>query len=176
MQHQSSSSNMVFDQNTGGPSSTPFTSEPSNVAHAPSRPRPPIEKEVTLRSPDKTPIWSTHYLDPSLRTFGLSQNLTNVATMAFSGLSSGDKARYNNSTGAPADGVAKAAKEWVVPPDGRFISETGGIELGLGVVDSGAQGWGKEKGRKRARIEVMSKSGGIRVDLVHNADFSCWTG
>jgi hypothetical protein len=58
------------------------------------------------------------------------------------------------------------AKDWVVSPDARFQSENGGIEIGLGVIDSGAQSWGSEKSRRRARVEVMSRTGGIKVDLV----------
>lgn len=58
------------------------------------------------------------------------------------------------------------AKDWVVPPDGKFQSENGGIEIGLGVIDSGMQDWGNDKGRKRARVEVTSRMGGIKVDIV----------
>lgn len=86
--------------------------------------------------------------------------------MALSSLSSGQKERYDQTIGAPIEGLARMAKDWVVPPDGRFHSENGGIEIGLGVIDSGARGWGNDKGRKRARVEVVSRTGGIKVDVV----------
>jgi hypothetical protein len=62
--------------------------------------------------------------------------------------------------------MARLAKEWFVPPDGQFQGDKGPIELGIGVVDRGDAEWGREKGRKRARVEVGNRSGGIKVDLV----------
>jgi len=156
----------------GAPEYPPAQSSGSSVispaSSTISRPRPEAEKEVTLRATERTPIWSTHYLDPCLRNplVNLPQQVTNIANIALSGLSSGPKERYDSTIGAPIDGLARMAKEWVVPPDGRFHSENGGIELAIGVIDSGMQGWGRDKGRKRARVEVMSKSGGIKVDVV----------
>lgn len=93
-------------------------------------------------------------------------SVTNIANVALSALSSGPKESYNEDIGAPIDGLARAAKEWIVPPDGRFFTEYGGMELGIGVIDSGVEGWGREKGRKRARVEAISKTGGIKVDIV----------
>ena len=58
------------------------------------------------------------------------------------------------------------AKEWAVAPDGRFVSENGGIELGIGIIDGGGTEWGRDKGRQKARIEVVSKYGGVKVDVV----------
>ncbi|KAK8854873.1 hypothetical protein IAR55_003612 [Kwoniella newhampshirensis] len=154
----------------GAPDFPPMlTSEPSSMSvPTASRPRPEAEKEVILRATDKTPIWSTHYLDPCLRQnlVNLPHQVTNFANVALSGLSSGPKTTYNTTIGAPIDGLAKAAKEWIVSPDGRFISEHGGVELGVGVVNAGGDGWGKDKGRKKARVEVVSKSGGIKLDIL----------
>ncbi|OCF40825.1 hypothetical protein I317_05360 [Kwoniella heveanensis CBS 569] len=131
-------------------------------------PKRDAEKEVFLRATDKTPIWSTHYLDPSLRQslINVPHQVTNVANIALSGLSSGPKERYNSTIGAPIDGLARAAKDWAISPDGRFVSEHGGQELGVGIINSGGDGWGRDKGRKKARVEVVSKSGGIKVDVV----------
>ena len=58
------------------------------------------------------------------------------------------------------------AKEWVIKPDARFVAQDGGVEVVVGVVDSGNREWGNDKGRKRARVEVESKHGGIKVDVV----------
>ena len=134
----------------------------------PERPRPATEKEVFLRATDKTTIWSTHYLDPCLHSsfVNVPHQVTNVANIALTGLSSGSKTRYNSSVGAPIDGLARAAKEWIVPADAKFVSELGGIEVGVAVVDGGGDAWGKEKGRKKARVEAISKQGGIKIDLV----------
>lgn len=126
------------------------------------------ESHAELRADGKTPIWSTHYLDPFLKEalFLVHPQVSNVANMALSGLASAPKSRFNTTIGAPIDGLAKLAKDWVIPADGKFVSEAGAIELGLGVVDCGSEGWGKEKGRKKARVEVQSKSGGVKIDLV----------
>jgi hypothetical protein len=86
--------------------------------------------------------------------------------MALSGLAGGEKTGWNSTTGAPIDGMARLAKEWFLPPDGRFTADKGPIELSVGVVDAGETGWGREKGRKRARVEVVNKAGGIKVELV----------
>ena len=86
--------------------------------------------------------------------------------MALSGIAGGEKTGWNSTTGAPMDGMARLAKEWFLTPDGRFTGDKGPIELGVGVVDAGETGWGREKGRKRARVEVINKAGGIKVDLV----------
>jgi len=137
---------------------------------SPTRPRPGAEKEVFLRASDKTPIWSTHYLDPCLRTslINVPHHVTNAANIALTGLSSGPKTTYNQTIGAPVDGLAKAARDWIVPADARFVSETGGIEVGVAVVDGGGDAWGREKGRKRARVEASSKQGGIKIDIVRS--------
>ncbi|WWC71671.1 uncharacterized protein I206_105629 [Kwoniella pini CBS 10737] len=128
------------------------------------------EKEVLLRAQDRMCIWSTHYLDPTLKEsiFQVPHQVSNAANIALSGLSSGPKTRYDSTIGAPIDGLAKMAKEWVVAPDARFMSEHGGIELGLGIINSHQveDAWAKDKGRKKARVEVTSRSGGIKVDLL----------
>lgn len=92
------------------------------------------------------------------------QQVSNIANAAMSSFNAG--ARENGNGGSRMDELARMAKEWVAPPDGRFQSENGGIEIGLGVIDSGMQGWGRDKGRQRARVEVISKSGGIKVEVV----------
>lgn len=75
--------------------------------------------------------------------------------------------RYSSTTGAPIDGMAKLARSWFVAPDAKFTSEYGGIELSLAVVDGSSEDqWGSDKGRKKARIEVASRQGGIRIDMV----------
>jgi hypothetical protein len=90
-----------------------------------------------------------------------------MTNMALSGLSSGEKTRYNTTTGAPIDGMAKMARSWFVAPDAKFSSEYGGIELSIAVIDgSSEEQWGSDKGRKKARVEVVSRQGGIKVDLV----------
>jgi hypothetical protein len=171
---QRSTNNMVID--TAMPAGTSattqqITSEPETLSGATAaRPQRSAEKEVILRATERTPIWSTHYLDPALRTFGMPHGFTNMANIALSGLSSGQKTKYDSTIGAPIDGVAKMAKDWVVPPDGRFVTEAGGIEVGLGIIDSGGEGWGKEKSRRRARIDVISRTGGIKVDVVSWAE------
>ena len=130
--------------------------------------RPPAEQNVFLRATDRTPIWSTHFIDPSLRnqTIKIPQQITNITNVALSGLSAGPKTRYNQTIGAPIDGLAQMAKEWVIKPDARFVAQDGGVEVVVGVVDSGNREWGNDKGRKRARVEVESKHGGIKVDVV----------
>ena len=140
----------------------------SSTTSTHSRPRPEAEKEVALRATDRTPIWSTHLLDPCLRDglvgMKVPQQVSNIANAAMSSFNAG--ARENGNGGSRMDELARMAKEWVAPPDGRFQSENGGIEIGLGVIDSGMQGWGRDKGRQRARVEVISKSGGIKVEVV----------
>jgi hypothetical protein len=146
-----------------------MTDEPASmVVTEQPKPRGDAESEVTLKAEGKTPIWSTHYLDPCLRNslVAIPQQVTNVTNVALTGLSSGPKTRFNTTTGAPIDGMARMAKDWFVKPDGKFTSESGAIELGLGVVNGVREGWGSDKGRKRARVEVISKSGGIKVDVV----------
>ena len=153
----------------GAPDFLPISEEPDNMSPTKfKRPRPGAEKEVVLRAKERVPIWSTHLLDPCLRNslVKIPQQVTNITNIALSGLSSGPKESYDQTIGAPIDGLARAAKDWIVAPDGKFMSENGGIELGIGIVDSGAGGWGKDKGRRRARIEVTSKHGGIKVDVV----------
>jgi len=153
----------------------PPTDEPmlesSSAPTSPTRPRPTAEKEIFLRATDKTPIWSTHYLDPCLHTslMNVPHQVTNAANVALTGLSSGQKSRYNSTVGAPIDGMARAARDWIVPADAKFVSEIGGIEVGVAVVDGGLDGWGKEKGRRRARVEAISKQGGIKIDVVCRA-------
>jgi hypothetical protein len=132
-----------------------------------------IEQGVNLVANDEKAIWSTHYIDPQLRNpiVSMPSQVTNMANVALSGLSSGEKTRYNTATGAPIDGMAKLARSWFVAPDAKFSSEYGGIELSLAVVDgSEEEKWGSEKGRKKARVEVVSRQGGIRVDLVCLSD------
>ncbi|KAK4687955.1 hypothetical protein P7C73_g2170, partial [Tremellales sp. Uapishka_1] len=114
-------------------------------------PRPAAEKEVYLNAEGPTPIWSTHYLDPSLST-------STVLLPPAEPNASNKRKRL--------DGLAKMAERWVVPADAKFHSEGGMIDVGLGIIDQGGEGWGREKGRKRARVEVGSKNGGVRVDLI----------
>ncbi|WVF72699.1 hypothetical protein IAT40_007517 [Kwoniella sp. CBS 6097] len=149
----------------GAPEFPPTAQQIEAISKLPKR---DAEKEVFLRATDKTPIWSTHYLDPSLRQslINVPHQVTNVANIALSGLSSGSKEKYNSTIGAPIDGLARAAKDWAISPDGRFVSEHGGQELGVGIINSGGDEWGRDKGRKKARVEVVSKSGGIKVDVV----------
>jgi len=128
-----------------------------------------VEQGVNLVAVDEKAIWSTHYIDPQLRNpiMSMPSQVTNMTNMALSGLSSGEKSRYNSTTGAPIDGMAKLARSWFVAPDAKFSSEYGGIELSLAVIDgSEEEKWGSDKGRKKARIEVISRQGGIRLDLV----------
>lgn len=94
------------------------------------------------------------------------QQVSSIANAAMSGFNSGSKENGIGNGGTKMDELARMAKEWVAPPDGRFQSENGGVEIGLGVIDSGLQGWGRDKGRQRARVEVLSKSGGIKVEVV----------
>lgn len=90
--------------------------------------------------------------------------MSNISVGSASALSTfGEKSKR---PGGSVDGMAKLAKEWFVPPDARFTADKGPIELGIGVVDAGDNEWGREKGRKRARVEVVNRSGGIKVDLV----------
>ena len=135
---------------------------------SPRRDRPPAEKDVFLRATEKTPLWSTHYIDPTLRnqTIKIPHQVANITNIALSGLASGPKTRYSQTVGAPLDGLARTAKEWFIAPDGRFVSQDGGIEVGVAIVDSGGKDWGQDKGRKRARIEVESRHGGIKMDVV----------
>ena len=159
-----------------GPSSSTLPAPaPSNpvAAAPPTRPntgrfRTEAEKQVRLRAAERAPIWSTHYLDPCLHmpSFKMPHHVTNITNIALTGLSSGPKTLYNQTIGAPIDGMAKAAKGWLLTVDGKFETEKGGIELALGIVDSGVQGWALENGRKMARVEVKSRSGGIKIDLV----------
>ncbi|WVW85742.1 hypothetical protein I302_107780 [Kwoniella bestiolae CBS 10118] len=153
----------------------PSAGSSSSASSSVIRPRRDAEKEVLLRAQERMSIWSTHYLDPSLRQslIHVPHQVTNAANIALSGLSSGPKEKYNSTIGAPIDGLAKMAKEWVVNPDARFIAEHGGIELGLGVINSlgtgtgaGQQDWERDKGRKKARVEASSRTGGIKVDLL----------
>ena len=139
------------------------------------RPRPEAEKEVNLNAQGTTPIWSTHYIDPALSSslVLLPPQITAAANAAFSAASSGKRKRFSTTTGAPLDGVARELKEWIVPPDGRFIAEHGPVEISLGVVDSGMEGWGKEKARKKARIDVVTKAGSVKVDIVSSCLSSC---
>ena len=78
---------------------------------------------------------------------------------------------FNTTIGAPIDGLAREVKGWTIGADGKFSTEEGGIELGIGVIRSGrveGEGGkeGKDKGRKTARVEVNSKKGGVKVDVV----------
>jgi hypothetical protein len=146
----------------------PPTDMPSQKPHKPYRSA-TIEQGVNLVANDEKAIWSTHYIDPQLRNpiVSMPSQVTNMANVALSGLASGEKTRYNATTGAPIDGMAKLARSWFVAPDAKFSSEYGGIELSLAVVDgSEEEKWGSGKGRKKARVEVISRQGGIRVDLV----------
>lgn len=102
----------------------------------------------------------------------MPSQVTNVTNIALSGLSSGPKTRYNTTTGAPIDGMAKAAKGLFVKPDARFHAEDGAVELAIGVVDArGTAGQvqapaSRDLRRKRARVEVVTRGGGVKVDLV----------
>lgn len=53
---------------------------------------------------------------------------------------------------------------WDVPPDGRFVAEDGAVDLTLGVVDGNRAGLPGE--RTRAKMEVVSRDGEVKVDLV----------
>jgi hypothetical protein len=133
-----------------------------------------IEQGVNLVANDEKAIWSTHFIDPQLRNpiVSMPSQVTNMTNMALSGLASGEKMRYNSTTGAPIDGMAKLARSWFVAPDAKFSSEYGGIEVSLAVVDgSSEEQWGSDKGRKKARVEVISRQGGIRFDLVRVFSF-----
>lgn len=132
----------------------------------------PIEQGINLVANDEKAIWSTHYIDPHLRNpiVSVPSQVTNMTNMALSGLASGEKNRYSTTTGAPIDGMAKLARSWFVAPDAKFTSEYGGIELSLAVVDGSSEDqWGSDKGRKKARIEVTSRQGGIKVDMVSHS-------
>lgn len=92
--------------------------------------------------------------------------------MALSSLVSSSK---DTSTATQVDAATRKAKAWFVPPDGKFQSDKGAIELGLGVIDSGVKEgdkngtWGRDKGRRRARVEVLTRTGGVKLDLVSSA-------
>lgn len=82
---------------------------------------------------------------------------------------------FNTTIGAPIDGLAREVKGWTIGADGKFSTEEGGIELGIGVIRSGrvegeggkeGKDKGKDKGRKTARVEVNSKKGGVKVDVI----------
>lgn len=168
---------------TGGPLTaepvnvSPTSSAPSPCSSPPPRPRPEAETQVTIKAADKTPIWSTHYIDPCLRStlIHVPHQISNIANVALSGLASGPKEKFNTTIGAPIDGLAREVKGWTIGADGKFSTEDGGIELGIGVIRSGrvegeggkeGKEKGKDKGRKTARVEVNSKKGGIKVDVV----------
>ncbi|KIR99672.1 hypothetical protein L804_03304 [Cryptococcus deuterogattii 2001/935-1] len=172
---------------TGSQTGGPLTAEPANVSPTssapspssspPPRPRPEAETQVTIKAADKTPIWSTHYIDPCLRStlIHVPHQISNIANVALSGLASGPKEKFNTTIGAPIDGLAREVKGWTIGADGKFSTEDGGIELGIGVIRSGrvegeggkeGKEKGKDKGRKTARVEVNSKKGGIKVDVV----------
>jgi hypothetical protein len=162
----------------GAPDIPSVTEEPGAMDGVESQPKPhrSAEKEVHLQAEGKTPIWSTHYIDPCLRNslVNIPHQVTNVANVALSGLSSGPKTRFNTTTGAPIDGMARMAKDWLIKPDGRFTSEGGAVELALGIIDCGGESWGKDKARKRARVDVATKSGGIKVDIVSARRSRLW--
>ncbi|OWZ42170.1 hypothetical protein C356_03615 [Cryptococcus neoformans c45] len=156
---------------------SPTGSVPSPSSSPPPRPRPEAETQVTIKAPDKTPIWSTHYLDPCLRStiIHVPHQISNIANVALSGLASGPKEMFNTTIGAPIDGLAREVKGWTIGADGKFSTEEGGIELGIGVIRSGrvegeggkeGKDKGKDKGRKTARVEVNSKKGGVKVDVI----------
>lgn len=88
--------------------------------------------------------------------------------MALSNLAA--KEVKNGSGSANVEGMARMAKGWFVPPDGKFVADKGAVELGIGVIDCGGregeEGWGREKGRRKARVEVSTRSGGVKLDLV----------
>lgn len=157
----------------GAPDYPPTEMPPSHKLVKPNR-NATIEQGVNLVANDEKAIWSTHYIDPQLRNpiMSMPSQVTNMTNMALSGLSSGEKTRYNSTTGAPIDGMAKLARSWFVAPDAKFSSEYGGIELAIAVIDGSAEEqWGSDKGRKKARVEVVSRQGGIRVDLVSDNVF-----
>jgi hypothetical protein len=141
----------------GAPDIPSVTEEPGAMDGVESQPKPhrSAEKEVHLQAEGKTPIWSTHYIDPCLRNslVNIPHQVTNVANVALSGLSSGPKTRFNTTTGAPIDGMARMA---------------------LGIIDCGGESWGKDKARKRARVDVATKSGGIKVDIVSARRSRLW--
>lgn len=105
----------------------------------------------------------------------MPHQISNIANVALSGLASGPKEKFNTTIGAPIDGLAREVKGWTIGADGKFSTEDGGIELGIGVIRSGrvegeggkeGKEKGKDKGRKTARVEINSKKGGIKVDVV----------
>lgn len=180
---------------TGSQTGGPLTAEPANVSPTssapspssspPPRPRPEAETQVTIKAADKTPIWSTHYIDPCLRStlIHVPHQISNIANVALSGLASGPKEKFNTTIGAPIDGLAREVKGWTIGADGKFSTEDGGIELGIGVIRSGrvegeggkeGKEKGKDKGRKTARVEVNSKKGGIKVDVVSKTTLLHW--
>ncbi|KAI9637335.1 uncharacterized protein MKK02DRAFT_24401, partial [Dioszegia hungarica] len=149
-----------------GAPSFPFQT-PTATASAAPKPRRPAEESVVLKADGRTPIWSTHFLDPCLRNplINIPQQVADMTNKAVSNLAAKDAA-----TAAQVDGMARLAKGWFVPPDGKFATDKGAIELGLGVIDCGGregeEGWGRDKGRRRARVEVFSRTGGIKLDLI----------
>lgn len=74
---------------------------------------------------------------------------------------------------------AKVAQSWVVPPDARFVSESGPITLSLASIDEATHGVMETKtdadgkptpvtprGRTNVRVSVESKTGGVYIDVV----------
>lgn len=152
---------------TAGPASQPN----ARLASTPIRPKrtAQIEQGIILTGHDEQGIWSTHFIDPSLRRpiANIPPQITNMTNTVLSGLASAPKSRFNTTTGAPIDGMAKLAKGWFVAPDAKFTTERGGMDLCLAIVDASSdEDWGSDKGRKKARVEVASRQGGIKLDLV----------
>lgn len=93
---------------------------------------------------------------------------------------------FSWTTGAPIGGIAQLARQYIVPPDARFVSEKGGMSLELGVVDQegpgvpvqkvGADGvpvvkngkpvYMHDKRRTTGRVEVVTTVGGVDIDIV----------
>lgn len=152
---------------------TQLVTSPAQTPSTPTAPRPPrpprpkavAKVERVLQG--KEPLSGTYYLDPCLHhpLIHVPHALTSIAEAALSGASAYPKERFNTTTGAPIDGMAKVAKGYLVPPDGRFETDKGGIGVSVAVVDAVGEETA-DKGRTKARVDVASKKGGVQVDLV----------
>lgn len=152
-----------------GPSSSTTTTN-TNTAGAQQPPaldpRRPAEHGVSLHASAVTPIWSTHYLDPALDDACVLLPPSNPNSAPAT-----KRKRRASSAQQQLQPMAINAN-WDVPPDGRFVAEDGAVDLTLGVVDAhkplpasaGMAGMPGE--RTKAKIEVVSRDGEVKVDLV----------
>ncbi|KAL1408722.1 hypothetical protein Q8F55_005535 [Vanrija albida] len=149
------------------PLASPLVASPTSTRPTYPPAHPPAVAKVERVLTGKQPLAGTYYLDPCLHSplIPVPHALTSLAEAALSGASAYPKERFNPTTGAPIDGMAKLAKGWVVPPDGRFETERGGVSVAIGVVDAVGEGV-EAKGRTKARVDVASKKGGVLVDLI----------